>query len=120
MTDFNDRDESTINQCLNYILNNYGDDWVPVQPFPNSLRDLNTNQLNWNGRKLNTYTWCRRYILKHTGELPSYWLFNDRRPNVENDVAPHGWGCTGFGCKGGRKQQSKRKNFKLRKVSKKY
>ena len=117
MTDFNTYNSTTLKKCENYISNNYGDEFVGSQPFPNSLRGKNTNELNWNGRSMNTHTWCNHYIREHTGEWPKFRKFSEREVGVINDVAPPRWGGS---TKGGRKQQSKRKNFKLRKVSKKY
>ncbi len=94
MTAFDDYDGYTIDRCRNYISNNYGDELVRTHNFTNYLRGLNTNQLKWNGRNMNTHTWCKHYIQNHTG----YWPGGSKS----------------------RKQQSKRKNLRLRKVSKKY
>ena len=96
MTHFDDYDRYTIDRCRNYIWNHrlvYG--WERQDNDVDYLMGLNTNQLKWNdGKNWDTYTWCKFYILKHTGYLP--------------------------GGSKSRKQQSKRKNLRLRKVSKKY
>ncbi len=100
MTAFDDHDDYTYKRCQNYISNiySYNHDWR-MMPSHN-LTSLNTDQLDWKippRRNNDTWFWCSRYIREH-----GYWPGKRR------------------GGSKSRKQQSKRKNLRLRNVSKKY
>ena len=92
--DFDTYDSRTLKRCQGYMTKFYGDRLERTHNFTNYHRLLNTSELKWNDRFINTYVWCREYIRQHSGG----------GSNSHNSV----------------KRQSKRKNFRLRKVSKKY
>ena len=91
---FDINDSRTLKRCQGYMTKFFGDELVRTRAFTNHHRLLNTSDLTWNARSIDTYVWCKHYIKEHTGQWQG----------GSNSV----------------KQQSKRKNFKLRKVSKKY
>ena len=92
--DFDTYDSRTLQRCQGFMTKFFGDELVRTRSFTNHHRLLNTSELKWTSGSMDTYVWCREYIRQHSGG----------GSNSRNTV----------------KRQSKRKNLRLRRVSKKY